>query len=61
MYFREEIGLCNEEDIIQDEVRVMRFCIEEDIEPFEEVMHLNVKTDSAVSIENQTEMSDIQV
>ena len=59
MYFGEEIGLCNEEDMIQDEVRVMRFCVEEDIEPFEEVMHSNVKIDSAVLIESQTAASDM--
>ena len=47
--------------MIQDEVRVMRFCVEEEIEPFEEVMHLNVKVDSTVSNESQTAVSDMQV
>ena len=61
MYFGEEIGLCDEEGMIQDEVRVMRFCVEEEIEPFEEVMHLNVKVDSAVANESQTAVSDMQV
>ena len=52
MYFRETIGVCNEEDMIQDEVSVMRFSVEEDTEPFEEVMHASVKTESAVLIES---------
>ena len=60
MYFGEEIGLCNEEEMIQDEVRVMRFCTGEDIQPVEGVMHLNMKADSAVGNESQTAVSDMQ-
>ena len=47
MYSGEEIGLCNEEDMVQDEVNLMRFSVEEDTEPFEQVMHSSVKTESA--------------
>ena len=61
MYFGEEVGICNEEDMIQDKIIVMRFSMEEDTELFEEVMHSSVKTESAVSTESQTAMSDIQV
>ena len=35
--------------------------MKEDTEPFEEVMHSSAKTESAVSIENQIAMSDVQV
>ena len=61
MYLGEEVGICNEEYIIQDKINVMRFSMEEDTELFEEVMHASVKTDSAVSIESQIAMSAVQV
>ena len=47
--------------MLQDEVNVMRSIMEEDTEPFEEVMHASVKTESAVSIESQIAMSAVQV
>ena len=55
------MGICNEEDMIQDEINVMRFSTEEDTEPFQEFMHASVKTDTAVSIESQIAMSAVQV
>ena len=61
MYLGEEVGICNEEDMIQDEINVMRFSMEEDTEPFVEVMHASIKTVSAVSIESQISMSAVQV
>ena len=43
----------------QDEINVMRFSMGKDTEPFEEVMHASVNTESAVSIESQIAMSAV--
>ena len=53
------MGICNEEEMIQDEINVMRSSIEEDTEPCN-MMHASVRTESAVSIESQIAMSMMQ-
>ena len=50
MYLGEEMGICNEEEMIQDEINVMRSSVEEDTEP-SNMMHESVRTESAVLIE----------
>ena len=50
MYLGEEMGICNEEEMIQDKINVMRSSMEEDTEPCN-MMHASVRTESAVLIE----------
>ena len=47
LYLGEELGICDEEAMIQDEMNILRSCMEEDNEPCD-TMHASVRTESAL-------------
>ena len=47
LYLGEELGICDEEAMIQDEMNILRSCLEEDNDPCI-MIHASVRTESAL-------------